>query len=121
MIYKAWHSIEEVPYCFWSSIKFPGYMDPNINDFNPNLSKNIRPVAAIKSFRFALLDSIHGRIMIQINWICTIIVINIFNVSVMHTFIPVSYRICIRISSNKYVYFSVISYANRFLAATSQL
>ena len=55
MMHKAWHSIEEVPYCFFrSSIKFPGNMGPKINDLNPILSKNTRPVAAIKSLRFAL-------------------------------------------------------------------
>ena len=54
MMHKAWHSIEEVPYCFSkSSIKFPGPMGPKINDLNPILSKNTRPVAAIKSLIFA--------------------------------------------------------------------
>ena len=44
-----------MPYCFWrSSIKFQGHMGPKINDLNPSLSKNSRPVAAIKSLRFAL-------------------------------------------------------------------
>ena len=38
-----------------SSIKFPGHMDPKINDLNPILSKNTRSVAAIKSPRFAFL------------------------------------------------------------------
>ena len=56
MMHKAWHSIEELPYCFLrSSIKFPGHMGPKINDLNRILSKNTRPVAAIKSLRFALL------------------------------------------------------------------
>ena len=55
-MHKAWHGIEEVPYCFLRSfIKFPDHMGPKINDLNPILSKNIRPVAAIKSLRFALL------------------------------------------------------------------
>ena len=54
-LWKAWHSIEEVPYCFLrSSIKFPSHTGPKINDLNPILSKNTRPVAAIKSLRFAL-------------------------------------------------------------------
>ena len=56
MMHKAWHSLEESPYCFFrSSIKFPGHMGPKINDLNPVLSTNTRPVAAIKSLRFALL------------------------------------------------------------------
>ena len=56
MTHKAWNSIEGVPYCFMKSlIKFPGHMGPQINNLNPILSKNIRPVAAIKSLRFALL------------------------------------------------------------------
>ena len=37
-----------------SSIKFPGHMGPKNNDLNPILSKNTRPVTAIKSLRFAL-------------------------------------------------------------------
>ena len=36
-------------------MKFPGHMGPQISDLNPILSKNTRPVAAIKSLRFALL------------------------------------------------------------------
>ena len=56
MMHKAWHSVEEVPYCFLrSSVKFPGHMGPKINDLNPILSKNTRLVVAIKSLRFALL------------------------------------------------------------------
>ena len=56
MLHKAWYSIEELPYYFFSSsIKFPGHMGPKINDLNPILSKNTRPVAAIKILRFALL------------------------------------------------------------------
>ena len=36
MMHKAWHGIEEVPYCFsMSSIKFQGYMGQNIDDLNP--------------------------------------------------------------------------------------
>ena len=51
-----WHSIDKVSYCFVrSSIKFPGHMGPKVNDLNPISSKNTRPVAAIKSLRFALL------------------------------------------------------------------
>ena len=77
MLHKAWSSIEEVPYCFWrSSIIFQGHSAKKIVDFEPklgvsrlknwrfesNLSKITRPVAAIKSLRFALLNiSWHGR------------------------------------------------------------
>ena len=44
-----------MPYCFLrSSVKFSGHMGPKINNLNPILSKNTRPVAAIKSLRFAL-------------------------------------------------------------------
>ena len=44
-----------MPYCFYrSSIKF--HMGPKINDLKPIISKNTRPVAAIKSLRFALLS-----------------------------------------------------------------
>ena len=57
MMQNAWHSIEELPYCFNRfSIKFPGHMVPKINDFNPILSKNTGPVADINSPRFALLQ-----------------------------------------------------------------
>ena len=68
MLHKAWSSIEEVPYCFWrSSVKFQGHSAkknrrfwPKLgvsrlkNQFESNLSKITRPVAAIKSLRFAL-------------------------------------------------------------------
>ena len=56
-MHKAWHSIEEVPYyCFFRpSIKFPGHMGTKINYLNQILSKNTRPVAAIKTLKFALL------------------------------------------------------------------
>ena len=37
-----------------SSIKFQGYMGKKIHDLIPILSKITRPVAAIKSLRFAL-------------------------------------------------------------------
>ena len=47
--------IKEVPYCFSRlSIKFQGYLGKKIDELNPILSKIIRPVAAIKSLRFAL-------------------------------------------------------------------
>ena len=70
MLHKAWSSIEEVPYCFWrSSVKFQGHSAKKNRRFWPklgvsrlknrrfesNLSKITRPVAAIKSLRFALL------------------------------------------------------------------
>ena len=54
MMHKAWHSTEEVPYCFSrSSIKFEGHIDRKIDDLNPILSKITRLVAVIESFRFA--------------------------------------------------------------------
>ena len=57
MMHKACHSIEQVPFGFSrSSIKFPGYTVPKVNDLNPILSKNTRPVTAIKSLRFALFE-----------------------------------------------------------------
>ena len=71
MLHKAWSSIEEVPYCFWrSSVKFQGHSAKKNRRFWPklgvsrlknrrfesNLSKITRPVAAIKSLRFALFD-----------------------------------------------------------------
>ena len=60
MMHKAWHSIEEVPYCFLSSsIKFPGHMGKKINDLNPILCKITRPVTAMNSLRFALLGQLH--------------------------------------------------------------
>ena len=47
--------MEEVPYCFLrSAIKFQGYMGKKIDDLILILSKITRPVAAIKSLRFAL-------------------------------------------------------------------
>ena len=93
MLHKAWNSKGEVPYCFpMSSIKFQGHTGQNITAFKSlrfallkvirqisrshglknrwlesNLSKITRPVAAIKSLRFALFISIHyfgqGRMM----------------------------------------------------------
>ena len=54
MIHKAWCSIEEVPFYFSRSyIKFQGHTGWN-RWFESNLSKITRPVAAIKSLRFAL-------------------------------------------------------------------
>ena len=36
MMHKAWHSVEEIPYCvFMSSIKFPGHTGWNIDGLNP--------------------------------------------------------------------------------------
>ena len=59
MMQKALSSIEEVPYCiFESSIKFQGYTGKKIDDFIAILSKITRPVAAIKSLRFALFINI---------------------------------------------------------------
>ena len=55
-MHKAWCSIEEVPYYFFrSSIKFQGHAGWKSRWFGSNLSKITRPVAAIKSLRFALL------------------------------------------------------------------
>ena len=55
MMQKAESSIEEVPYCFFgSSIKFQGHTGFKNQRFKSNLSKITRPVAAIKSLRFAL-------------------------------------------------------------------
>ena len=51
-MHKTRSSREEAPY---SSIKLPGHMGSKINDLYPILSNNTRPVAAIKSLRFALL------------------------------------------------------------------
>ena len=72
MLHKAWSSIEEVPYFFWrSSVKFEGHTAQKNRRFwaklgisrlknrrfESNLSKITRPVAAIKSLRFALFIS----------------------------------------------------------------
>ena len=71
MLHKAWSSIEEVPYCFSrSSVKFQGHSAKKNRRFWPklgvsqlknqqfesNLSKITRPVAAMKSLRFALFQ-----------------------------------------------------------------
>ena len=54
MRHKDWHSIEEVPYCFSrSSIKFQGHTGWKIHHSYSNMSKITRPVAAIKSLKFA--------------------------------------------------------------------
>ena len=72
-MHKAKSSIEEVPYCFWrSSVKFEGHSAKKNRRFWPklgvsrlknqrfesNLSKITRPVAAIKSLRFALFFTV---------------------------------------------------------------
>ena len=55
MLHKAWSSIEDVHYCFSrSSIKFHGHTGCKIDDLNP--IEITRPVAAIKSLRFALFQ-----------------------------------------------------------------
>ena len=54
---KAWCSVEEVLYRITRSpIKFQGHPGRKIEDLNPisNLNMSTRPVAAIKSLRFAL-------------------------------------------------------------------
>ena len=81
MMHKAWSSIEEVPYCFWrSSVKFQGHTAKKNHRFWPkldvsrlknrrfesNLSKITRPVAAIKSLRFALLS--RGMVFLVTPW-----------------------------------------------------
>ena len=56
MMHNAWCRIEKVPCCFpRSSIKFQGHTGWKIDDLNPNFVIT-RPVAAIKSLRFALLS-----------------------------------------------------------------
>ena len=59
MLYKAWNSKGEMPYCFpRSSMKFQGHTGQNITDFDPNWAfLDYRPVAAFKSLRFALLHN----------------------------------------------------------------
>ena len=53
---KAWHSIEEVPYCFSrSSIKFQGHRGWKIDHSYSNLSKITKPVATIKFALFFLV------------------------------------------------------------------
>ena len=55
MAHNAWCSKEEMSYSFSkSSITFQGHMGTKIDDLNPILSKITRPVADIKSLRFAL-------------------------------------------------------------------
>ena len=57
MMQKAWCSVEEVLYRIRRSpIKFQGHPGRKIEDLNPisNLNMSTRPVAAIKSLRFAL-------------------------------------------------------------------
>ena len=72
MMHNAWCSKEEVPCCFSRScLKFKGYIGKKFNDFNPILGKITRPVAAIKSLRFALffceIDSFEVQKRVQIN------------------------------------------------------
>ena len=56
MMHKAWCNVEEVPYNFSrSSIKFQGHRLKN-RRLESNLSNITRPVAAIKSLRFALFQ-----------------------------------------------------------------
>ena len=56
MIHKAWRSIQEVPYCFLGVIhEIPRLHGQKIDDLIPIVSKITKPVAAIKSLRFALL------------------------------------------------------------------
>ena len=67
MLHKAWSSIEEVPYCFArSSIKFHGHTGGKID--NLNQFEITRPVAAIKSLRFALLNSARHWAWLLFGW-----------------------------------------------------
>ena len=57
MVHKAWRSTEEMLYCFFrSSIQFQGHPGWKNRRFESNLSEITRPVAAIKSLRFALFQ-----------------------------------------------------------------
>ena len=60
-MHKAWNSKGEMPYCFpRSSIKFQGHTVQNITDFDPNWAfPDYRPVAAVKSLRFALFKNLN--------------------------------------------------------------
>ena len=72
MMHKAWCSREEVPYCIsGSSIKFQGHTGWKIGNLKPILSKITRPVAAIKSLRFAFLIFMSHNFLLQfmILWI----------------------------------------------------
>ena len=61
MLHKAWKSKGEMPYRFpRSSVKFQGHTVQNITDFDPNWAfPDYRPVAAFKSLRFALLNTVY--------------------------------------------------------------
>ena len=56
-MYKAWHSIEEVSYCFYGHP--PNFKATRAENrrIESNLSKIIAPVPAVKSLRFALFLS----------------------------------------------------------------
>ena len=61
MMHKVWCDVEEVPYNFSrSSIKFQGHTGWKNWLFEANLSQITRPVAAIKSLRFALFFGCSG-------------------------------------------------------------
>ena len=70
MMHKAWCSIEEVPYYFsGSSIKFQGHTGWKNRWFESNLSEITRPVAAIKSLRFALFPKEKLHILISLMFV----------------------------------------------------
>ena len=75
MLHKAWNSKGEMHYCFpRSSIKFQGHSGQNITDFDPNWAfPDYRPVAAFKSFRFALFSIVvvmHQHCLLLNNTVC---------------------------------------------------
>ena len=53
MMRKAWHSVEEVPYCFFWVIQISRSRE-KIDDLNPILNNITRPVAPANSFNYAL-------------------------------------------------------------------
>ena len=77
MMHKAWHSTEELPYCFSrSSIKFEGDMGRKIDDLNPILSKITRLVAANESLRFAWFQC-NFQLILRIDILCISCVIGL--------------------------------------------
>ena len=69
-MHKACHSIKEVPYCFLRSSIHQISRSHVLKNrwFKSNLSKITRPVAAIKSLRFALLKQYQDSLFIQMWW-----------------------------------------------------
>ena len=112
MMLKAWSSIEEVPNCFLrSSVKFQGHTGKKITNFHlnwafallfywvihlisrsyrlknqwleSNLSKITRPVAAIKSLRFALFFNILLVFPLHLSWITSFNILLNFSLKVL--------------------------------------